>query len=170
MDNVYYRFKQEIGSQAAKYIDQMDADGQIDRDNNSDPYVTGYERIPGTNMVRINIARDGQQHTLTMNPRARTGPDRTTFDMEDGWKRKDAAPQQVAPLQRNVGGERMKRPMPQTPQRPQQAPSSATPANAPTSMPVPAKPVLQGQAAQQQMQQRQMRQESYAAALEKLLR
>lgn len=166
MENVYYKFKQDIGSQAAKYIDQLDLDGQIDRDNNSDPYVTGYERIPGTNMVRINVSRDGQQHTLTMNPRARTGPDRSTFDPKDGWKRKDGAPQQVHPLQAKPGGERQKRP---TQQPPQQAPSAATPAQAPTSMPVPQQPVLQGRAAQQQ-QQRQMRRESYEAALARLLR
>lgn len=123
MDNQYYKFKNDIGGSISRYVDQLDQDGQIDRDDNTDPIVLGYEKISGSNLARVKISRDGVEQSIVMNPKSRKmEPVKQTFDGSDNWKRTDQAPRQIAPQAAapvvNPGAERERR------QPQQQAPAA----------------------------------------------
>lgn len=87
-------------SGAARYVDELDKLGQIDRDSNDEPFVLSFEAVPGeVNLVRVFIKRNNSKQNFVINKRSRSGkPSRMSFDIEDGFKRDDNKPVQQKPV------------------------------------------------------------------------
>lgn len=95
MENRYISLQRQH-SGAARYVDDLDKLGQIDRDSNGEPFVLSFEAVPGeTNLVRVYIKRNNSKQNFVINKRSRSGkPTRMSFDIEDGFKRDDSKPVQ----------------------------------------------------------------------------
>lgn len=93
MENRYISLQQSF-KPAARYVDGLDEQGQIDRDSNGEPFVVGTKDIPDqSTLIRVFIKRNNKTENFIIKKRSRTGePERKSFDIEDGWQRDDSKP------------------------------------------------------------------------------
>ena len=83
--NIYSMVAYDLHPKVAELIAKMDADGQIDYDDQGFPYLLSAEKV-GPNWV-VQFVRNGQQENFVMNTRKRSDPIRS-YDPLDGYRRK----------------------------------------------------------------------------------
>lgn len=79
--------------------------GQIDSDTVGYPFLISVKQM-GRGAVQAYVARNGQIASIIMNPRARTAEPELSWDPNDGYRAKTAAPVQVGPRDRRERGMR----------------------------------------------------------------
>ena len=84
--NIYASIIFDLHKKVRNYLEQLDAEGQIDRDSNGYPYLIKVER-QGPNFV-VYISRNNKMENFVLNPRKRAEPIKT-WKADDGFERQD---------------------------------------------------------------------------------
>jgi len=84
--NIYASIIFDLHKKVRNYLEQLDAEGQIDRDSNGYPYLIKVEK-QGPNFV-VYISRNNRMENFVLNPRKRAEPIKT-WKTDDGFERQD---------------------------------------------------------------------------------
>ena len=108
--SIYSTIVFDLHPRVKEFLDQLNADGQIDLDPTGYPFLIGVDRQGGNFLV--NIARNSRQENFIINPRRKADPV-MSWNPQDGFARSGGKQVIVvqAPDQDGVRKERQRRPM-----------------------------------------------------------
>lgn len=92
--NRYPLMKSRLPTRVSSYIDGLDREGQIDRDEDNFPYVVTatHQKENGITVWRVKIKRNGRDAIFVINPRSKKEP-MINWNPDDGYVRIDEVPE-----------------------------------------------------------------------------
>jgi hypothetical protein len=85
--NIYPAIVHNLHRKVREILDQLDLNGQIDRDEFNAPHVLQMD-TPGPSVIRCIFIRNGRPENFVLHTRKQADPFRSWKD-DDGYKRKD---------------------------------------------------------------------------------
>lgn len=85
--NIYPAIVHSLHAKVKELLDQLDVNGQIDRDEFNTPHILQMDN-PGPSVIRCIFIRNGKPENFVLHTRKRADPIRSWQD-NDGFKRKE---------------------------------------------------------------------------------
>jgi|ERR1051326_5207179 hypothetical protein len=88
--NIYHAIVFDLHPKIKAFVDSLDLEGQIDRDETNTPHILSVES-PGTSIYRCLFMRNGKPENFVLHTRKKVEPVRS-WRLEDGYRRSERPP------------------------------------------------------------------------------
>lgn len=88
--NIYHAVVFDLHPKIKEFLDSLDLEGQIDRDETNTPHVLSVES-PATSIYRCLFMRNGKPENFVLHTRKKVEPVRS-WRLEDGFRRAERPP------------------------------------------------------------------------------